>query len=98
MSRYQVDKVLRETVLDADALARFAAGPAAYLVGRDLSAEERRALMEHDYGALYALGAHPFLLWGWAARVWALRGGDKEQFRDRYAAAVRPHGYPDYAT
>ncbi len=54
--------------------------------------------MEHDYGALYALGAHPFLLWGWAARVWALRGGDKEQFRDRYAAAVRPHGYPDYAT
>jgi hypothetical protein len=98
VSRYQVDKVLRETVLDAAALERFAAGPAAYLVGRNLSADERRALVEHDYGALYALGAHPFLLWGWAARIDVLRGGDKERFRDRYAAAVRPHSYPDYAT
>jgi hypothetical protein len=98
MSRYQVDKLLRETVLDADALARYVAGPAAFLVGRDLAIDERRALVEQDYGALYALGAHPFLLWGWAARVDALRGGDKEHFRDRYSAAVRAHGYPDFST
>jgi len=95
VSRYQVDKALREMVLDPSARERFLADPMGYLAGYELTDAERQALVGRDYGALYAMGAHPFLLWGWTTRV---HPGDKERLRDVYAAAVRPHGYPDFST
>ena len=95
MSRYYVDKLLREMLLDPGAREQFLADPAAYLAGHDLTDPERQALVVQDYGALYALGAHPFLLWGWTTRV---HRGDKERLRDVYAEAVRPYGYPDFGT
>src|SRR5205823_5427042 len=45
MSRYQVDKVIREVAHDEAAQAAFLADPAAYLEGRDLTNEERAALL-----------------------------------------------------
>jgi len=95
MSRYEVNKVVREMVMQRASLERFLADPHGFLADRPLEAEERRALAERDFGALYAMGAHPFLLWGWANRV---AGIDRETLLDRYAEAVRPHGYPDFAT
>lgn len=62
MSRYAVNKVLWEVARDDALAASYIADPAAYLAGRSLSEEEHRHLMEHDYGEMFAAGAHPFLL------------------------------------
>ena len=95
MSRYQVDKVFREVVLDPEKCGSFLQDRRAFLEGRDLTEAERRALVEQDYGALYAMGAHPFLLFGWAAST---AGKDMPSLLREYCEAVRPHGYPEWAT
>jgi hypothetical protein len=94
MSRYQVDKVMREVAHDEGAQAAFLADTAAYLDGRDLTAEERAAFLAGDYGALYRLGAHPFLLWAFT-RVALPNGGPSP---GEYVATIAPHGTPDFAT
>ncbi len=94
MSRYQIDKVMREVAHDEAAAAAFRADAAAYLAGRDLTDEERAALLSGDYGALYRLGAHPFLLWAFT-RVALPDGGPKPA---EYVATIAPLGTPDFAT
>ena len=94
MSRYQVDKVLREVAHDDAAQAAFVADPAAYVAGRELSEAERAALVACDYAALYGMGAHPFLLWAFV-RAARPDGGPAAQ---EYAAALAPHGAPDFGT
>lgn len=96
MSRYHVDKVLREVVLDTDKRARYLENTASYVADRDLTEEERRALVDHDYATLYALGAHPFLLFGWHATL--SRRPEMVGLVREYAAAIRQFGYPDWAT
>lgn len=62
-----------------------------------LTDEERAALYGRDYGALYAMGAHPYLLWSFTEAVWVpeiSRAELVERFR-RLAALA---GYPDHAT
>lgn len=95
MSRYQVDKVLREVVLGDAAAEAFKSDPAAYLAGRDLTDEERKALAEVDYPTLYCLGAHPFVLAGFTMKVWA---GDRRALQAEYRQHIAPFGYPDFAT
>ena len=63
-----------------------------------LSEEERRALSAMDYEALYAMGAHPFILW---TTMLPYLQGDEPDFRkvaERYKERIRKYGRPDYAT
>ena len=95
MSKYQVDKVMREAILDAKAAAAFKADTEKFLQGRDLTKEERRALIDVDYATLYKLGAHPFLLNGFIRWVWK---GDKAALNAEYRKNIAPFGYPDFST
>lgn len=94
MSRYGVDKLMREAIQSVDAAAAFKADPAAYATGRELTAEERSALVAGDYGTLYRLGAHPFLLWAFTRAVLPNGGPPPEE----YAATLQAQGTPDFAT
>jgi hypothetical protein len=94
MSRYQVDKVMRELIQDESAAAAFRADPAAYVANRDLDPAERAALIACDYRTLYGLGAHPFLLWGY---VRAAQDANAPESRE-YADALAPLGMPDFGT
>jgi len=95
MSKYQVDKVMREAILDAKVVNAFKADTEKVLEGRDLTAEEKKALIDVDYATLYRLGAHPFLLNGFTRLVWK---GDKAALNAEYRKNIAPFGYPDFAT
>jgi hypothetical protein len=95
MSKYQVDKVMREVILDPKAANAYKADTEKYLEGRDLSEEERKALINVDYATLYRLGAHPFLLNGFTRLVWR---GDKAALNAEYRKKIAPFGYPDFST
>jgi hypothetical protein len=62
MSVYAVDKLCRDALHDLafrDAVKR---DPAAAIASRDLTIEERDALLNGDVKRLYEWGCHPFLL------------------------------------
>ena len=96
MTLYMVDKAIRQVVMHRDLAERFKKDPYAYLEGWNLTYEERKALAEFDYPKLYALGAHPFILWIWSRRVRTVTdlNAHMEDFRQK----VRQYGYPDIAT
>ena len=52
MSKYQVDKVMRETILDPKVASAFKADTEKFLEGRNLTEEERKALIDVDYATL----------------------------------------------
>ena len=62
-----------------------------------LTDEERAAFVARSYGALYRLGAHPYLLWHFSEAVWVHEVAWPELIR-RYKDAVEPHGLPDFTT
>jgi hypothetical protein len=95
MSRYQIDKIMREAILDPKVAAAFKTDPAKFLEGRDLTEKEKKALIDVDYPALYRLGAHPFLLNGFTRLVWK---GDKAVLNAEYRKNIAPFGYPDFST
>ena len=95
MSKYHVDKVMREVILDPKIAGAFKADTAKFLEGRDLTEEERKALIDVDYATLYRLGAHPFLLNGFTRLVWK---GDKAALNAEYRKKIAPYGYPDFST
>jgi hypothetical protein len=103
MSRYTVNKLMRQVLLDDDALAAYREGPEQYVRPQPgLTEAEAAALGTTDYGALYALGAHPYLLWSFAeaALVPPMSRPDLvEAFRVAAASAAGPDGHaPDFAT
>ena len=51
----------------------------------EFTPEERRALERRDYGSLYAMGAHPFLLWSFTEAIWR-REMDREELVKDYKA------------
>ena len=95
MSRYELDKVFHQIVLSEKMKEEYLADPATFLKGRNLNDEELQALHDRDFGALYAMGGHPFLLWGWAQRVSDDRG---LPLLKKYTEAIQPHGFPSIAT
>lgn len=112
MSRYHINKLMT-FVDDADARVKeFQADPASFIErwearaaasrlpvanGGVFTPEERRALIDRDYGALYAMGAHPYLLLHFARALDViLEGTTWMEFIIRYRAAVTPHGFPSF--
>ena len=69
MSRYAVNKVLWQVARDDEMAAVYKATPETFLAGRGLTAEEHRQLLERDFAALFAAGAHPFLLFTFRIKI-----------------------------
>jgi hypothetical protein len=96
MSRYAVDKVMREVIAHPTARDAFSSNPEGYFEGRDLTVLERAALVARDFQTLYTLGGHPFLLVGFVATQFppAERGAAMAA----YQQSLTELGYPDYST
>jgi hypothetical protein len=95
MSRYQVDKVLRQVARDDAAKAAFIKDPMGFLHRYDLTENERKALVEKDVRTLYNLGAHSFLLFGFVMSVFS---GDRKKIEEEYCRTIAPLGRIDYST
>lgn len=62
MSVYAVNKLCRDALRDLDFREAIKRDPAAAIASRDLSDDERKALLDGDVARLYQWGCHPFLL------------------------------------
>ena len=62
MSRYGVNKALWVVSRDDAQAAIYMEAPEVFLEDFSLTPEEHRQLVERDFGAMFADGAHPFLL------------------------------------
>lgn len=60
--------------------------------------EERKALAGRDFEKLYAMGAHPFILWTLMLPVLEKEFPNFRALVDYYNAKIRPHGRPDFGT
>jgi len=113
MSAYMVDKFIRAVELGDATVAEYVADPAAFVErwladggtpagptdDRVLTEAERAAFAARDFGALYALGAHPYLLWHFTEAVYEheyTEGFGWRELVERYRAAVAPQGLVDY--
>jgi len=103
MSRYLVNRILRDVYLDSGELDRFRADPAGYVQAwqlaheRPLTEAEASAVAVADYASLYALGAHPYLIWGFCETA-LVPGIARADLVAAYRAALLPLGYPDVST
>jgi hypothetical protein len=62
MSVYAMNKLCRDALHDLDFREAIKRDPVAAIAPRDLTADERKALLEGDVVRLYEWGCHPFLL------------------------------------
>lgn len=60
--------------------------------------EERKALAERDFEKLYAMGAHPFLLWTIMLPVFEKEFPNFRALVDHYNSKIRPYGRPEFGT
>ncbi|MEV4892506.1 hypothetical protein AB0K48_24315 [Nonomuraea sp. NPDC055795] len=100
MSRYGVNAFMREVNMSPDCLAAYIGDPVAYArewAGGPLTGEERAALARRDYGELYGMGAHPYLLWSFTEAVWVPEIS-RPELVERFRRAAAAHGYPDIST
>jgi hypothetical protein len=113
MSKYMVDKLIRAVELSDAALAQYVADPEAFVRGwlcggggpegpaddRVLTAEEYAAFAGGDYGELYRLGAHPYLLWHFTEAIRAdgfTAASGWRELVEEYRATIAQHGAVDY--
>ncbi len=110
MSRYMLNKFISYVDDDGERVAAFHRDPAGYVAawerrghesrvpvadGGSFTDAERAAFVGRDYGTLYGLGAHPYLLLHFARALDVIvEGSDWLEFVERYRAAVVPHGFP----
>jgi hypothetical protein len=66
--------------------------------GLHFANEERRALIERDIPALYALGAHPFLLLTIMIPVYEDQFPDFISFAHEFRNSIADLGHPDFST
>lgn len=103
MSRYRVNKFMHFVNMNEWAEKKYVRDPAAFVAewergeGRQLSPEERKVLAERDYGKLYAMGTHPFLLWSFTQAVWE-HEVPREELIKNYKEKTAKIGYPDFKT
>jgi len=62
MSVFAVNKLCHDALHDLAFREALKRDPAAAIAGRDLTADERHALLAGDVARLYEWGCHPFLL------------------------------------
>lgn len=113
MSRYMVNKVMWEIDLTNASLEEFKSDPSGFLAaweaaadnavppypsGGTLTADERQAVETLDFGALYAMGVNPFLLWQFARSVSVPDRMSIEELISSFRDAVEPYGRPDFST
>lgn len=113
MSRYTVNKILYEVDGSDALLDSFRGDPSGFVAwwrslveepeppyprGGVLSDEEADAIVGLDFGGLYAMGAHPFLLWQFARSVCVPGQMTNEELIASFRDAVAPHGSPDFST
>lgn len=103
MSRYTLNRILRDVYMDAAELTEYQSDPAGYVQawrarpGRELTDEEAAAVADTDYRTLYSLGAHPYLVWGFCETVLVPRYS-RPDLVAAYREALAPLGYPDVST
>ncbi len=95
MSRYQVNKMIRQIANDRGTREAFIEDRARFLDSFQITDEERKALMDIDYPTLYALGVHPFMLHRF---VMIVLPADRRPVEDEYCKNVAPFGRPDFST
>lgn len=114
VSRYDVDKFIVFVEASDEEVRAYTADPAEYVEswiaagnasrvpvanGGRLSADERTALASVDYGTLYEMGAHPYVLWHFAEAVLVWEGNlTWPELKEEYREAVRQFGTADFAT
>lgn len=96
MSRHFVNKVIRAAMISDAGFAAFTADTAAFIAPYDLTEPEKGALLERDFPALYAMGAHPFLLN--ALVMMFAEPGNERAHAAAYRASIAPYGRPDFGT
>jgi len=103
MSRYTVNRILRDLYLNSAELDRYRADPDRYVQHwqlthqRPLTEAEAAAVTATDYAALYAMGAHPYLIWGFCEAA-LVPGIARSDLVAAYRAALLPLGYPEVST
>lgn len=103
MSKYAMNKLIHLVNMNEEAEKEYKANPRAFVEKWEktqkvkLAPEEREALATKDYGKLYALGAHPFMLWSFTEAVW-VHEIPREQLVADYKAKAARAGYPDFKT
>lgn len=103
MSKYLVNKFMHLVNMNEWAEKEYKSNPATFVEKWEkgeklkLSPEERDALARRDYGKLYALGAHPFLLWSFTEAIWVPEVPREELVKD-FKEKARAIGYPDFKT
>jgi hypothetical protein len=83
MTRYALDKVLRDYARDDGFRAAFDLDAAAAIATRELDDAERAALASKDIRAIFQCRAHPFLVYGFAIAL--NRGWSFDMMRDYVA-------------
>jgi hypothetical protein len=96
MSRYDVVALMRAVNMNPASLAAYRADPAGFVVAwpGGLSAEEEQMLAARDFAALYAFGAHPFLLWSFTEAIYCPET-PRSQLVEWFRTAAAAVGYPD---
>ena len=103
MSKYSMNKLIHLVNMNEEAEKEYVANPRAFVEKWEksqklkLQPEEREALATKDYGKLYALGAHPFMLWSFTEAVW-IHERPREQLVADYKAKTAKAGYPNFKT
>ncbi|MDH3499468.1 MAG: hypothetical protein OEM97_05050 [Acidimicrobiia bacterium] len=114
MSRYLMNRFISYVDDDGGRVVEFHTDPAGYVErwrarasaarvpppdGGALTNAEAQAFVDRDYGSLYAMGVHPYLLLHFARALdVVLDGTSWSEFVARYRAQVEPHGFPDFRT
>jgi hypothetical protein len=108
-----INKLLWEVESSTDDLESFKRDPAGFVAAWELRAdtpqppypaggtltdEERRACVAVDFAGLYAMGAHPYLLWHFVRAVLVSDTLPVEELSDSLKRAVDPLRRPDFTT
>jgi hypothetical protein len=95
MSRYEVDKFIRQIIMDQSVYSAYKENPQLFLKDRALADDERKAILELDFPTLYSLGVHPFLLNGFMG---LMSKGDRGAVQSEFRETIAAYGYPDFST
>src|SRR5665811_1323244 len=98
MSRGIINIVLYDIDQAEETIEQFTTDPSGFLAQYRLTEDERAAFERSDYGALYAMGAHPFLLWQVVRSLAMIDSTPMPALIEEYRNSVSPHGTPDHIT